>query len=154
MFVGCVRDSGRGRDLEHEGRRRGRLLLLRQQRVLQQLLHRRTLPRDIRKTPECDDIGHASSDTLTQTKRNLLVLLLKECPCHSMICKAFLFNLLHLHPLSVISGDSLRVPVEADPDEVLGHVRDALEELLREVDLEVGCGDVAQRLLVSGNKGI
>ena len=54
----------------------------------------------------------------------------------------------------VFSEDSLGVPVEADPDEVLGHVRDALEELLGEVDLEVGRGDVAQRLLVGGNKGI
>ena len=50
--------------------------------------------------------------------------------------------------------DSLWVPVEADPDEVLGHVRDALEELLGKVDLEVGRGDVAQRLLVGGNKGM
>ena len=50
--------------------------------------------------------------------------------------------------LSHVSWNSLRVPVEADPDEVLGHVGDALEELLGEVDLEVGRGDVAQRLLV------
>ena len=43
---------------------------------------------------------------------------------------------------------SLGVSVEADPDEVLGHVGDALEELLGKVHLEVGRGDVAQGLLV------